>query len=210
MSDAPRAASAAPATLEAPAQPPRTQRRLVDDVLDRMTDGVFGIDREWRITYANARAREHFAGIADELVGESFLELFPGETSGPFLPAYQRVMESQEPAEFEARSVLFASWMRVRVYPSSRGLTIFFQDITREYEARSASRRTREIIDAALDIVVLADISGRILELNAAARRALGLADDTAIDHLTIGSFFPRRLHPFLRTSVKTKSRSSP
>ncbi len=187
----------APGEAVAPARTPFS-RRLVDDVLDRMTDGVWAVDAEWRFTYVNARAARRFGRPPHELIGESLPELFPQLASDPFSVSYRRAMATQQPVEFEARSALEDQWSRVRAHPSPQGLTVFFEDISAERRARDESRRVHEVLDATQDLVALADISGQIIHLNPAARRVMRLTADEPLAALEIADFFPPSVHSFL------------
>ncbi|MFD1633904.1 ATP-binding protein [Haloplanus ruber] len=122
-------------------------------VLDRMIDGVLGLDTEWRLTYLNERTRELICDAVgethtvEELVGRSFWELLPGARGTTFEERYREAMQTGETVTFEEYFAPLDVWFEVRAYPSSTGLTICFRDITErrrrreELEFREATLR---------------------------------------------------------------------
>ena len=122
-------------------------------VLDRMIDGVLGLDTEWRLTYLNERTRELICDAVgethtvEELVGRSFWELLPGARGTTFEERYREAMQTGETVTFDEYFAPLDVWFEVRAYPSSTGLTICFRDITErrrrreELEFREATLR---------------------------------------------------------------------
>jgi len=130
-------------------------------VLDRLTDGVFGLDANWRFTYLNETAREivcDAAGesfTADELRGRNLWEFVPEATGTKFESQYREAMRTREEVSFDAHYAPLNAWLEVRAYPSETGLSVCFRDITerRRQHDRIATRETvlREIYEAIAD-----------------------------------------------------------
>ncbi|WP_049904343.1 sensor histidine kinase [Natrialba asiatica] len=126
-----------------------------EDVLERVTDGVFALDEDWRFTYLNDRAETMFQRDRAELRGKVIWEEFPVMTDSPFQWEHERAMETQEPVTFEAHYPPQDSWFEVRVYPSETDLSVYVRDITapddyeQELEEREqALRRAYEVMAA--------------------------------------------------------------
>jgi len=122
-------------------------------VLDSTTDGVFELDRDWRIVYMNDRARMLIADGRD-LVGRCLWDAFPQADGSIFSEQYRRAMDEHEPVEFEGLYPPFDSWYAVRAFPSRDGLAVFFQDITarkRGEEALSFANREKGALLAQLN-----------------------------------------------------------
>ncbi|WP_175429601.1 PAS domain-containing protein [Azospirillum argentinense] len=98
-------------------------------VLGSITDGVFEVDRHWRITFMNERARTLIAG-GRNLIGQDLWDVFPEVAASAFGENYRRAMQDQTPVEFEEYCTAFESWFAVRAFPSPDGLAVFFQDTT--------------------------------------------------------------------------------
>jgi PAS domain S-box-containing protein len=118
-------------TGEAPEEV-RLSNEYVGTVLESITDGVAVLDRDWTITWLNARAEDilRLPGRShQELVGRNLWQEFR-PLSGTVLDAQLRhAMETQQTAHFELYYLPRQRWLEVRAYPSSEGLAIFLQDI---------------------------------------------------------------------------------
>ncbi|GGD24952.1 SpoIIE family protein phosphatase [Nocardioides daphniae] len=115
-------------------------------VLEAMPSAFFSLDREWRFTYANARAQQLLAGVSGDLSGHVLWELFPQAVGSDFEVHYRHAVESGEPVSFEAYyPPPLNAWYEVRAWPSPEGLSVYFLEITdrrlaQEELARSAER----------------------------------------------------------------------
>ncbi len=101
-------------------------------VLEVTTDSVLSIDRNWRITYMNPRARE-VSAPSGEVVGKDFWESFPGTVyeGSPYVEHYRRAMNGGVAGEFEAfYPEPLDIWVKVQVRPTSDGIVLFFRDVT--------------------------------------------------------------------------------
>ena len=113
------------------------------DVFDRITDGFFALDENWRFTYLNERAERILGHQAEELVGTQLFEAFPAAEDNVFSVYYREALASNEPVDFEAYSELADGWLRVHAYPSETGLSVYFRDIT-EHKVMERKLRARE------------------------------------------------------------------
>jgi diguanylate cyclase (GGDEF)-like protein/PAS domain S-box-containing protein len=103
------------------------------DVLDRVGDAYYALDTEWRFTYVNRHAAQVLDRPADELLGRSVWDEFPGALDSPLETNYRRAMRQMIPTTF----VLFFSplnkWFEVRAFPGRDGLAVYFRDITEQH-----------------------------------------------------------------------------
>jgi len=103
-------------------------------VLERMTDGFFALDREWRFTYVNPVVERMTRHGAAELIGRSIWEVLPELQGTRFEAAYRAAMAEQAPREVTALSPVNGEWMDAQVYPSPGGISVLI---------RSAGERVR-------------------------------------------------------------------
>ncbi|MFB6096753.1 MAG: PAS domain S-box protein [Haloferacaceae archaeon] len=119
--------------------------RQREEMLDRITDMFFSVDREFRVAYVSPKTeawlREHVADVPEEVVGEVIWDLVPGSADSVIHDHYQRALETQEPVSFECPSPMNGEWISVRAYPSETGLSIYVRDIS---ERKERERRLRE------------------------------------------------------------------
>jgi len=119
-------------------------------VLERITDGFFALDAQWRIAYINAQARRLLHAPQD-CIGQHWLDVFPKARGRLFEREYHRAMRDQKPVQFVEYSVTAQLWLEVKAYPSVDGLSVYFRDVTSRVEAQreleSTTRRQQALID---------------------------------------------------------------
>jgi PAS domain S-box-containing protein len=109
----------------------------LEQVLEVTTDAVVGLDRNWRLTYLNRRAREILAPRGDVL-GTILWESFPATVyeDSPYVENYNRAMNEGVPGSFEAYyPEPLNVWLQVMARPSKDGIIVFFRDITEQKRA---------------------------------------------------------------------------
>ena len=134
-------------------------------ILDRMGDGFFVLDADWRITYANERGRKILAAAsaattdadADaaeaetaatgpfDPVGRSLEKLVPDISGTRFDEEYREAMATGEPTSFEARFAPLDAWFEVRAFPTDGGLSVYLDDVTAR---ETVARKHRESLAA--------------------------------------------------------------
>lgn len=115
------------------------------DVLERITDGIFALDADWRIVYINSRARDLLGAGGRALLGENYLEAFPRAGDAGFVGEYRAAFADQRPRTFVERSRTVDRWFEVQVYPSPDGLSVYFRDVTERVEAeRELAERAQQ------------------------------------------------------------------
>ncbi len=122
-------------------------------VLDRMADGVFAVDSDWRIVYANGAARELLRSAiddddlesADTIDGVHLWEAIPRAVDTEFYDRYHEAMDTQTSVSFDSYYEPLDTWLDMRVFPSESGLSVYLRDIT---EQRRLEQRRRESLNA--------------------------------------------------------------
>lgn len=112
----------------------------LQEVQDATTDGIVSINRSWRITYLNRRARDLLAPAGD-LLGADIWKSFPAQVyeGSPYLTHYHQAMSEGIHGEFESyyRAPLDL-WLQISVRPSLDGIIVFFRDVTARKHAEAA------------------------------------------------------------------------
>ncbi|HEY1044255.1 MAG TPA: ATP-binding protein [Telluria sp.] len=166
----------------------RTTRERTERMLDALTDGVWMLDPDWRITYLNQRALDlaEPPGLTREaLVGKVIWDELPGLRGTVFQSRLEHAAARGETAHFEFFYDAVRRWLEVRAYPSPEGLTMFVSDATqRKHDERA-------LVDSA-NRLQLALAAGRLgdwswngatdrLTLGARAAELFGLPADVAL-----------------------------
>jgi GAF domain-containing protein len=134
-------------------------RRERDRIFDRMTDAILSVDTDWRITTANAAAREVLremqTGSDPEVVGQRLQAMLPADGDATIRGQFEAAMADQTERTFRAYCDSVDRWFDIRAYPSDSGLSVYFRDITdkrqRNAEIRAREETLREIYDIISD-----------------------------------------------------------
>jgi signal transduction histidine kinase len=194
-------------------------------IVESTTDSVVVVDRDWRISFFNQRARAQIADGRDLMGMDLQDSLLKGE-SVEIINQLREAMSSQRPASFEAYCSLRDAWYALNAFPFSEGLAVFFRDVTEHKHAVEARRVTEEqlhqsqkmesvgqltggvahdfnnlltVVSGNLELIEDATDNARVRHFAAAARRA---ADRGAKLTAQLLAFSRRqKLHPKLVTA---------
>lgn len=122
----------------------------VHALLDEIGAHIAAYDREWRYVYVNESAQRILGKRADELLGRSIWELFPGAVGNQYYQELHAALNEQRVIISEHHYAPFAKWFRNYIYPSPRGVTVFSADITAEKQARRALADTEQQLHLAM------------------------------------------------------------
>ncbi|AGB38710.1 PAS domain-containing protein [Natronococcus occultus] len=147
-------------------------------ILDRIDDGVFALDDDWRVVYVNERATTLFGAPADELRGSPLWEVFSEAADTPFYDHYREAKETNEPKTIEEYFEPWDRWYREHIYPSENGLTILFHDIT---DQKQRKRRYRAVFENTYQFTGLLDPDGTLVEANETALEFGGLERESIV-----------------------------
>jgi signal transduction histidine kinase len=142
----------------------------------RITDAVFAVDDEWRVTFCNEAAEELLGQSEAELLRTVIWDAVPDAIGSALRPEYERAMASQEPVAFETSADPLGSCLEGRAYPSDTGVTVSVR-VDTESVGRTEQLRTRErALRDAYDVIADADRSfaEQIESLLAVVRETIG------------------------------------
>ncbi len=120
-----------------------SQERIVR-ILESITDAFYSVDHEWRVVYANARARQLFEEVGGFEDGMTIWDIFPPAIGTEFEAAYRRALETRVPEHFEELYAPLARWYEVHAYPSDDGLSVYFRDVTSRRRVEEELREREE------------------------------------------------------------------
>lgn len=107
------------------------QSRLkISEIMERISDAFISLDIDWRFTYVNTIGGEFFDRKPETLIGKHIWNEFPVSVTRPFYHAYHKAMAEQAAVVFETYDPTWQRWLESHIYPSRRGLSVFFHDIT--------------------------------------------------------------------------------
>lgn len=127
------------------------RRAEMSQILERITDAFYAVDREWRFIYVNRQAERDLRRSASELVGRRIWDEFPEARDAAFWTVYHRAMETGEPETFQEYYPPLDGWFEVNVYPGPEGLSVYFRDVSERRAAAEELERSRAHLLLALD-----------------------------------------------------------
>ena len=152
----------------------------LNQVLDASTDAVAYVDRDWRITYQNPRARQ-IGAMTGALPGMDLWESFPHANypGSPAVECFDRAMNQGIAGEFAGfYPEPLNLWGDVQVRPTKDGIVVFFRDTTEQMKAeriaREAAARLDAIYNTSRESIWLLSTDGRLLNANRASLEFAG------------------------------------
>ncbi len=113
------------------------------NIIERISDGFVAFDAQMNYIYVNQKGGEFLGRKPEDLVGKNYWMEYPEAKGTPFANAYLHALETQTPILFEDYYEPFERWFENRIYPSKKGLSIFFRDTT-DHRLAEDSRRLIE------------------------------------------------------------------
>ncbi|WP_218927100.1 PAS domain S-box protein [Halosimplex pelagicum] len=138
----------------------------LDEVLERIDDGFYALDENWRFTYANDRASELLDRDRRDMVGQNVWDAFPAAAGSTFEEHYERARETGESVSFEAYFPPLATWFEVSAHPSESGLSVYFRDVTERKARERELERYERIVETVEDGIYVVDEDGYFTQVN--------------------------------------------
>jgi PAS domain S-box-containing protein len=123
-------------------------------MLDRLTDGIVVVGRDWRVRYLNEPAgtmlgrRPH-----TRLLGKLVWDEFPEPDGYPFRRAFEEALSSGRPQRIVEYYAPLERWFESRLFPQDDKVVVVFRDISDEQRAENELRESVERISEAERIV---------------------------------------------------------
>lgn len=128
--------------------------------LESISDAFFSLDKNWNFTYVNGQAEVLLEKKRIQLLGKNVWRMFPGAEEAVFGHYYHLALESKVTQRFDALYPPLDKWFEVAVYPSDKGLSIYFHDITERVITAQEKKHTEEALQIVSERLQLATESG--------------------------------------------------
>lgn len=148
------------------------------EFLERFTDGIYCLDIDWTFTYCNGAATRLLKREREELIGKSVWVQFSDAVDLTLYDQYHKAMRDQTPVFFELFYSPLNTWFNVRAYPSMTGLTVYFQDVTKQrLQKKELDEHYKSLFINNADAVFSFDLNGNYLSVNPAMERMFGYSE---------------------------------
>ncbi|MFC7203479.1 PAS domain-containing protein [Haloferax namakaokahaiae] len=123
----------------------------LDEMFDRITDGFYSLDNDWRVVYWSSVMEERTGRSSDEVVGEVIYDVFPEVFKDEMIAEYERAFETQQPITFEIYHEEIDVWNGIALYPSESGLSVYSSNVTERKKREQELEATKTRLELALD-----------------------------------------------------------
>ena len=156
-------------------------------VLESTSDAVVEIESDWTVSYLNPQAQD-LLRVGHNVIGERSQSVFEWLAGTDLETRLRTAMDRRAKDEFDFLGPRTGRWFALRVFPSRKGLAIYFRDVTRQRAAEAERRelagnleRERFLLRAITDslpigLLVVEAPSGRLLMHNPATEHVIGHA----------------------------------
>jgi PAS domain S-box-containing protein len=152
-------------------------RADISQLIEILADGIMFLDREWRITYANASARRISRINPEDINGPTHWELYPATVGTAQEEIYRRSMKERVSLDLEFYYEPFDVWIELRTFPVGSGIAVQYRDISRLKRAEATrdenARQLEQVFETTTDAVVVLDGNYNFTFLNRQARETL-------------------------------------
>ncbi len=159
--------------------------------IDTMLEGCQIIGRDWKYVYVNEAAERHNRRPSSELIGNRYMDMWPGIESTQVFEVIKRCIEERTPETFENEFAFpdgAIGWFDLSIQPVPEGVFILSVDITERKRTEEALRLSEEryrflfnsLIEGFCIVEMVFDDAGkpvdyRFLEVNEAFEEQTGL-----------------------------------
>ncbi|AJQ26669.1 signal transduction histidine kinase, nitrogen specific, NtrB [Pelosinus fermentans JBW45] len=162
----------------------------IHQMLERITDGFFALDNEWRYTYINSVAEKFWFCNSQDMLGKKIWDCFTSVQ--PYYDEYHKAKKENIAVHFEAKSNSTDAWLEVHAYPSPEGLSIYFRDITEHKAIEQKELEYRKLLEEQIlllnldpDYTFIHDLNGKISFWGQGAARGYGWTQDEALSKIS-------------------------
>lgn len=114
------------------------------NILESIGDAFFAVDKNWVVTYWNKEAERVLGKSKDEMLGKALWEKYEDAKSLKFYSEYHHAMKTGKVVNFEEYYPATDHWYEVSAYPSIKGLSVYFKDVTLRKKVHEQIRLTKE------------------------------------------------------------------
>jgi PAS domain S-box-containing protein len=179
----------------------------LNGVLQSTNDCVVMLDHESRITFANSRALE-FMQRDETVYGTRLIDVFPTIVNTKLIKYFNQANEDATSVPFMHYISSMDRWIDVTLYPSEKGITVFFRDVTdtkkNEERLADSERQFRELANSMPQMVWKSDRGGNRYWFNQRWYQYTGLTASKAR-----GWGWLKACHPDDVESLKSQLRES-
>ena len=159
------------------------QGRETINILERIRDGFFALDKTGNVTYWNGEAEKITGKTRDQVLGKSIWSSFAEKDGGRFEQACKTAADERAAFQYEAHYRSLDAWFEISIFPSDSGVSIFFKDISERKRLHDEMQKLSLIARETANAVTITDAGGCITWVNEAFTAVSGYSLQEALGH---------------------------
>ena len=166
--------------------------------LDTMLEGCQILDFNWRYLYLNASAETHNRRLNAELLGNVYMEMWPGIEDTEVFRVLKRCMVKRIPDKMQNEFIYpdgVVRWFELAIHPIPEGIFILSVDITESKKAEEEVHYQAALLSQVHDAVIAADETFTITYWNKIAEKTFGWTKQEALGKVMLELFQTRFIH---------------
>ncbi|MBC5774631.1 PAS domain S-box protein [Pontibacter sp. KCTC 32443] len=129
------------------------RKELLESILNSISDAFYHVNNNLEFVYVNNRALEITNKTREEHIGRNVLDVYPYLAGSELYKTIQVALQTLQPVSVEYFDIELSRWFDCRLYPTAKGSTGYFADITdrklEEIARIESENRFREVANAA-------------------------------------------------------------
>ncbi|MBC7391194.1 MAG: PAS domain S-box protein, partial [Opitutaceae bacterium] len=149
---------------------------LFEELIDRISDGLVALDKNWYYTYVNEKGASFLNGHTPaQLIGKHIWTVFPEGLNQPFYKNYEKVMNDRVSITIIDYYEPWDKYFENRINPTKDGgISILFTDVSDQKRAEKSMRESemymKMILDNTEEFFVIVDKNYKIVTSNRSVR----------------------------------------
>lgn len=181
-------------------------RNEQEKVLNSMPDGVFFIDVDWTVSYANESAFKILSYSKIDLLGWNIWERFAESKGTKIEKAFFEAQKNKKPFTTKQLYLKLNIWLEINVVPNKDGFLVYIKNITETIELESHLKR---IYSMSSDVIGISNSAGYFVNLNPTLSKILGYSMDELMSIAFIDLVYPDDVKVTTDTFFALKSSNS-
>lgn len=166
-------------------------------ILESIKDAFIAVDQNFTVTYWNHEAEKVLGRKREKTLGFNLWKIYEDAINTRFYTEYHKALNTGKTVHFEEFYEGINAWFEISAYPSEKGLSIYFKDITyrkqSEEKIKQSNERFEKVSEATNDAIWDWDIKNNKVYLGKGYKNLFGydiIPDDNSVEQ------WAAKIHP--------------
>jgi PAS domain S-box-containing protein len=116
------------------------------DILESISDGFISMDNQLNVIYFNKAAEKMLGRDREEVLAKNLFDAFPEARGSLFEEKYTEAIKTKKQISFETFFEVppYINWYDVRIYPSQKGISVYFLVITEQKQVEEKLQKLNQ------------------------------------------------------------------